>query len=546
MMCLCLYSSTGDAEEPLPSTDILRTAPENSGIDPEALEAGGAVIGKVTIVNRNIFDLDNPLEDKWLYRSANRLHIVTNPHVIESQLLFGEGDPYSVRLGDESERILRQNAYLSEATIKPVNVENGVVNIEVETIDVWSLTPDLSLGRSGGENRFGIGIEEENLLGRGIKLGAKYRSNVDRDTLSLTYLDRNFLLDRYVLGANIADSSDGFYQQLQFGKPFYALDRQRAGGFFFSRGEKTDQLYDRGTIVAEFDHKFDYDQASYGISRGLHNGWVRRYTFGVAYENNEFNETPDALLPVTIIPDDREYLYPFVGFQLIEDQFETTVNFDQIHRTEDRFLGTSLNVRIGYSSNSAGSTANAWHYRAGFSNSLVATQLTSLTLGAGLSGRWEDGDAQNALLSARLRFHRRLGKRQLFYASLSGSAGKNLDIDNPLYLGGETGLRGYPLRYQNGERKALLTLEQRFFSDWYPFRLVHVGAAVFFDAGRVWGDSPVGAPNLGLLKDVGFGLRLGNTRSGNGRVVHIDIAFPLDGEDDIDKVQILIDAKGSF
>ena len=546
MMCVCLYFTEGNAEEPLPSTDILKTAPENPGIDPEVLEASGAVIGKVTIVNRNIFDLDNPLEDKWLYRSANRLHIITKPHVIESQLLFGEGDPYSLRLGDESERILRQNAYLSEATIKPVHVEDGVVDVEVETIDVWTLTPDVSLGRSGGENRFGIGIEEQNLLGRGIKLGAKYRSNVDRDTLSLTYLDRNFLLDRYVLGANIADSSDGFYQQIRFGKPFYALDRQRAGGFFFSRGERIDQLYDRGTVVAEYENTFDYHEASYGISRGLQNGWVRRYTFGLAYEYNAFDESPDALLPITIIPDDREYLYPFVNFQIIEDKFETTANFDQIHRTEDRYVGRSLNLRIGYSNNSAGSTENAWHYRAGFSNSLVATSLTSLTIRAGLSGRWENGNAQNALLSAGLRFHRRLSKRQLFYASLSGSASENLDIDNPLYLGGETGLRGYPLRYQNGERKALLTLEQRFFSDWYPFRLVHVGAAIFFDAGQVWGDSPVGATNLGLLKDVGFGLRLGNTRSGNGRVVHIDIAFPLDGEDDIDKVQILIEAKGSF
>ncbi len=397
MMCLCLYSTAGNAEEPLPSTDTLQMAPSNFDIDPEALETAGAVIGKVTIVNRNIFDLDNPLEDKWLYRWANRLHIVTKPHVIESQLLFGEGDLYSLRLGDESERTLRQNAYLNEATIKPVHVENGVVDVEVETIDVWTLTPDLSLGRSGGENRFGIGIEEDNLLGRGIKLGAKYRSNVDRDTLSLTYLDRNFLQDRYVLGANIADSSDGFYQQLQFGKPFYALDRQRAGGFFFSRGERLDQLYDRGTVVAEYENRFDYDEVSYGISRGLQNGWVRRYTFGVAYENNEFDESPDAMLPVTIIPDDREYLYPFIAFQLIEDQFEKTVNFDQIHRTEDRLLGMSLNVRIGYSSSGAGSTENALHYRAGFSSSLVATSLTSLTLGAGLSGRAADGEAQNAL-----------------------------------------------------------------------------------------------------------------------------------------------------
>ncbi len=530
----------------MPTTDILQTATESTGIDPSEVEADGAVIGKITIVNRNIFDLSNPLEDKWLYRWANRLHIITKPHVIETQLLFNQGEPYSVRLSDESERILRQNSYFSDASIKPVHVEDGVVDVEVETIDVWTLNPELSLGRSGGENRIGIGIEEQNLLGRGIKLGANYKSNIDRDTLSLSYLDRNLLNDRYVLGANFADSSDGFYRQFQFGKPFYALDRQRAGGIFYSRGEQIDQLYDRGNVVAEFNHEFDYNEASFGISRGLQNGWVRRYSFGIAYENHEFGETPDALLPIAIIPDDREYLYPFLDFQLIEDQFETTVNFDQIHRTEDRFLGTSLNVRIGYSSNSAGSSANAWHYRAGFRNSLIVTQHTSLTIGASLSGRWEDGSAQNALLSGLLRFHRRMGKRQLFFARLSGTVGENIDVDNPLYLGGDTGLRGYPLRYQNGESKALLTLEQRFFTDWYPFRLVHVGAAVFFDAGRTWGESPVGAPNLGVLKDVGFGLRLGNTRSGHGRVLHIDIAFPLDGEDNIDRVQILIDAKSSF
>ena len=150
------------------------------------------------------------------------------------------------------------------------------------------------------------------------------------------------------------------------------------------------------------------------------------------------------------------------------------------------------------------------------------------------------------MLSAVVRFHRRVGGNRLVYASLSGTAGKNLDIDNPLYLGGETGLRGYPLRYQNGDSKILLTLEQRFFSDWYPFRLMYVGAAVFFDAGRTWGESPVGAPNLGILKDVGIGLRLSSSRTGSNKVVHIDLAFPLDGEDDIDNVQILIDAKRSF
>lgn len=546
MLVMCLSATDGYTQEALPTGDIVQPAFEEAGIDPAEVEASGAVIGKITITNQNIFDLSNPLENKWLYRLANRLHIVTRRDTIKTQLLFVEGDAYSVRLGEESERILRLNSYLRDATIKPVRIEDGVVDVDVASIDVWTLTPDLSVGRSGGENRFGVGIEEQNLLGRGIKLGAKYKTTVDRDTLSLTYLDRNFLQDRYVIGANIANSSDGFFRQFQFGKPFYALNSQSAGGLFYSRGELINQLYDRGDIVAEFNHEFDYDEVSFGTSRGLSNDWVRRYTVGVAYENDTFTESPDTLLPITVIPDDREYLYPFLGFQLLEDRFEKAVNFDQINRTEDRFVGTSLHVRIGYSNSSAGSSGSAWHYRAGFSNSFIATGLTSLTLNSSLTGRWENASAQNALLSAKLRFHRRLGKHQLFYAAVSATAGNNLDIDNPLYLGGETGMRGYPLRYQNGESKALLTLEQRFFTDWYPFRLVHVGAAIFFDAGRVWGESPVDASNLGLLRDIGFGLRLGNTRSGNGRVVHIDIAFPLDGEDDIDSVQILVDVKGSF
>jgi hypothetical protein len=49
------------------------------------------------------------------------------------------------------------------------------------------------------------------------------------------------------------------------------------------------------------------------------------------------------------------------------------------------------------------------------------------------------------------------------------------------------GLRGYPLRYESGTSRGLLTVEQRFYTDWYPFRLVRFGAAIFGDVGRTWG-----------------------------------------------------------
>jgi hemolysin activation/secretion protein len=86
---------------------------------------------------------------------------------------------------------------------------------------------------------------------------------------------------------------------------------------------------------------------------------------------------------------------------------------------------------------------------------------------------------------------------KLFFTKLQGTTGRHLDLDNQLLLGGDNGLRGYPLRYQGGDAVALLTLEQRYFSDWYVLRRFRVGGAVFFDAGRTWGTVPFATPGLG-------------------------------------------------
>jgi hypothetical protein len=48
------------------------------------------------------------------------------------------------------------------------------------------------------------------------------------------------------------------------------------------------------------------------------------------------------------------------------------------------------------------------------------------------------------------------------------------------------------------------------------------------------------------LKDVGVGLRLGSTKSSLGRMVHIDLAFPLQGPPGIDSVQFLISTHKGF
>jgi hypothetical protein len=48
------------------------------------------------------------------------------------------------------------------------------------------------------------------------------------------------------------------------------------------------------------------------------------------------------------------------------------------------------------------------------------------------------------------------------------------------------------------------------------------------------------------LRDVGVGLRLGNSRSALGNVLHLDLAFPLDGDSSVHGVQFLVETRKSF
>jgi hemolysin activation/secretion protein len=149
-------------------------------------------------------------------------------------------------------------------------------------------------------------------------------------------------------------------------------------------------------------------------------------------------------------------------------------------------------------------------------------------------------------LSASSHYYWRWRDKRVFFIGLDATVTDNLDPEDQIFLGGETGMRGYPFHFQSGTSLAQLTVEQRFYTDWYPFRLFNVGAAIFFDAGRTWGPSVAGTPSLGMLRDVGAGLRLGNSRSGFGSVIHLDVAVPLDRTADIDSVQFVVETKGSF
>jgi outer membrane protein assembly factor BamA len=530
---------------PEPSSGVSISTQAMSVAAPLAIQSG-SMIGTISIFNESIFDLDDPEENKALYQLANKVHKTTRPDVIQQQLLFHEGDEFSSRILEESERILRSNRYIQDATIEAVRQENGIVDVSVRTTDVWTLMPKISFSRSGGENRAGIGIKEMNLLGTGMEVEALYKSDVDRDSKIIKMVDRHLGDSWYSLSTIFANSSDGHTAFANISKPFYSLDSNGAHGLSFFDNQQIDSLYDRGEVQTQYDHQANSYEIFRGWSNGLHDGWIKRYTAGVVYDEHRFSAVDNASTSMSIMPDDRKFVYPFIGIELLQDKFEKAANLDQINRTEDRYLGSRISARLGAARSTFGSDRDAWMINTAAQTGFGSAQKNSLVLATNLTTRLESEDAQNFSIDVSARYYKRQSEKRLFYASLSGTFGHNLDIDNQVLLGGDNGLRGYPLRFQSGDKRALLTLEQRFFSDWYPFRLFHVGGAVFFDAGRAWGDSPISDQDNDLLKDIGFGLRIGNSRSGLGRVIHIDVAFPLDGDNSIKNVQLLIETKKSF
>ena len=123
--------------------------------------------------------------------------------------LFRSGEPYSRRLLEETERNLRELSFLREPRVRPVRFRDGVVDVEVETHDVWTLQLGPSFGRSGGENHSSVSFEDSNLLGRGKTLILEVSQDVDRDATSFEWRDPNILGGRWQNLISWSDATDG-------------------------------------------------------------------------------------------------------------------------------------------------------------------------------------------------------------------------------------------------------------------------------------------------------------------------------------------------
>ena len=506
------------------------------------------VLGQINFVRQNVF----PDRNHWLARQANRFNAVTKEQALLAAFPIDPGTLIDERKRDEAERVLRDKAFLYDARVLVRQVCGNTMDLDVVVRDVWTLTPGLGLTRSGGDNETSVSLSDVNFLGTGKGLSLEYFDDTDRSGTFLSYDDPNILGSRWQGSLVAADNDDGERYGASLSRPFFALDTPYAFGFAGNHFVRNEDLEFLGEDQFELRAETNVANLYVGRSSGRQQGWVNRYYAGVRYQHEQI-EYPLDFPGAT--QDERKFVYPYVGWSLIEEQFEALTDIERVGIVEDINLGWNLYVELGWSPESFGGLGDYLLLRGSASHRQYLARAHLLSLSAELRSRYDldNSTTEDLHLEGRASYLWRQSEKWSFFASLDYTLTRDLPLDKQLTLGGDDGLRGYPTRYQIGDRSVLATLEQRYYSSAYPFCLFRVGYAAFFDVGRAWfkEDPPAWVPpregdHFDVLSNVGLGLRLESVRTRRDRLVHIDFAKPLVDGPFVSSWEITVTAKQSF
>lgn len=551
-------ATDGDGKtEPLQACQVPPESPEKAAYSEfdflakreEAGLEGPVAVLAINYYRQNIF----PDESYWLADIANRFNIVTRESTLGAALPFAIGDRVADEQLEEAERILRRQRYLYDARVKvEAQCAAGIV-VAVIVRDVWTLVPNFGFSRSGGDNRTEFGVTESNILGTGKAVSLSYRSDLDRSGIQFAYSDPNIAGSRWTGAVSVSNNDDGDVLAARVERPFYALDATWATGVSALSTTREQPLEFLSESLFDIDAERQAAEIYFGRSQGRVGPWVDRFSAGYAISDERYD------FPLNFPGEqrvERRFSYPFLRWERIEDRFVTGANLQRVERTEDLSLGLRATARLGWSTPESGGDESVILYDAAASKRWYVTDSQLLGLGAALSGRYatDSGEGtQDLVASTAVDYLWRHDPRFSLYARARFAVTRDLDPESQLTLGGDTGMRGYPSRYQPGDRSYIATIEERYYSDWFPFGLFRVGFAAFVDVGRAWYEDEVPAwvPELtgkhfGTLANVGIGLRLESVRTRRDRVLHIDLAHPLVDGPGVDSVQLTLSAKRSL
>lgn len=504
---------------------------------------------QVTFKPQTIFD-ENEEGFIFLHRWANAIHIETKKITLENEASFFL-NKCAKNFADmaELERHLRSKKYLRDAK---VTSDEMVEKITVTTWDNWSLMPTISFGRQGGESTYSFGIKERNLLGLGIDAELETYKNSQRKGYKIKTTIPLFRKQNIDLKLRFANNDDGTQQSLFLQKHFVSFYTNNAYQLGFDDASRHDTLYQNDSELAIFSHDINYKNVEYSWLNFNNENELARYTVGITQDQHEFyytdsaNNNPNSLL----LPKDRDFIYPWVGFDYIEKKFRKLTNIHLISQIEDFNYGWQFSSRLGLSDGNKENSAWAL-FNASINKGFEIHDDAVLLLNIALSGDVYDQQDHRLLLNMNTEYFYNFDSNWGVYLNNTNVISNNQYLDNPITIGGNTGLRGFPLQYQHGEHSVKFTSEIRYYPYINLFKLFDLAGTAFIDTAKTFGS--VGAQGVEKniedtwLYSVGVGARIYSPHAGDSHhVIHIDFAFPQSDNPDINSFEIRLEAKNSF
>ncbi|MDX3773481.1 BamA/TamA family outer membrane protein [Chromatiaceae bacterium AAb-1] len=513
--------------------------------DDPRLQQSGITIGAVEFSRYNVFDLTEK-GIFWLHHFANYSHVITTEQTVADDLLFTTGEKLDNAVLAETERLLRGRRYIREADVSVSHYcdQNNTVVVHVSTWDNWSLLPNLDFSSEGGETDYAIGISEDNLLGTGNQLQLDYNKDNERSGYLLSFASPNVFGTHWNTLTRYENNSDGEGYHFTLTRPFYRLSSPWAFSLDLERSKEKLTDYLLGETVNEYDSKLKWFESELGIKLAQQGNRIHRLNVGLTLEDRTFEAIDETFYN---LPDARNLSAIWIEYQLLEADYRKLFNINQFNRTEDINLGWQASFRVGHLQHWLGADQSGWLIKAQLDKVwqlhpdlwfLAQTAYHSLWL----------SERHRRLLSTHLQLVYQINPSSSLVGILDAELGNNLFMDEALYLGGDTGMRAYPLHYQRGDSRVIATAEYRYYTKWSILQLLDVAFAGFADAGRSWGaeqefSSPVDDK---ILFGIGTGVRLLSTHSSRGIMIHLDVAHPISNNPELDTLQWRVTAKHRF
>ena len=508
----------------------------------------GKIIERIVTVPYGVILPDEPYPN-----FLNWLHVTTLPEVVERELLFQPGSPWSNDQVEESARNLRNYLFLTSARIVACkgSAPDKVVALVV-TKDLWSLRPNTNFSFVGSNlELLQAEITEENLAGRMKRTTADFGFD-----LATFYAGQQFQ-DPRLLGSEVKLSErgdliwnrtsgvlEGGVANFSIQQPLYTLDTPWAWGGSIQYRQDIYRLFSSGTLV-EFVSPTTGEELPYemnrhlidlnvGLTRSLGHAHKRDFSVGYRAFVHDFG-VPAPSPPVqpatladfysTVVPRSESAGMLYVSFHSYEADYRELLDIQTFALSEDYRLGLNYTLEARFATPEFGFSSTfieplfsaAWTtYSRGDLFAVSASLDTRYQPEIDSSNPWVDG-----LFTATVYNVSPLCSFFRLHTSLRYGRRFNDFNHGFTTLGGDTSLRGYPSAYLIGANFWAGNAEARTLP--VSLATLHAGLAAFFDAGGA--SDYIGS--LGAHGSVGAGIRIGFPQF-NRDVLRVDFGLPLE------------------